>query len=87
MLKILGVEYDFTTRQFYVKRAATVRQFLSLFGDSVHYTQRGIGDAEIARIHVETMLLDMRNTFHGGPKSFNEDLFNLIHIRRILKWH
>jgi len=78
MLKILGVEYDFTTRQFYVKRAATVRQFLSLFGDSVHYTQRGIGDAEIARIHVETMLLDMRNTFHGGPKSFNEDLFNLM---------
>jgi len=49
-----------------------------LFGDSVHYTQRGIGDAEIARIHVETMLLDMRNTFHGGPKSFNEDLFNLM---------
>ena len=78
MLKVLGVEYDFTTRQFFVKRAATVRQFLSLFGDSVHYTQRGIGDAEIARIHVETMLLDMRNTFHGGPKSFNEDLFNLM---------
>jgi hypothetical protein len=78
MLKVLGVEYDFTTRQFYVKRPATVRQFLSLFGDSVHYTQRGIGDAEIARIHVESMLLDMRNTFHGGPKSFNEDLFNLM---------
>lgn len=78
MLKILGVEYDFTTRQFYVKNAATVREFLSLFGDSVHYSQRGINDAEIARIHVETMLLDMRNTFHGGPKSFNEDLFNLM---------
>lgn len=78
MLKVLGVEYDFTTRQFFVKRPATVREFLSLFGDTVHYTQRGISDAEIARIHVETMLLDMRNTFHGGPKSFNEDLFNLM---------
>jgi hypothetical protein len=78
MLKVLGVEYDFTTRQFYVKNAATVREFLSLFGDSVHYAQRGINNAEIARIHVETMLLDMRNTFHGGPKSFNEDLFNLM---------
>jgi hypothetical protein len=80
MLKALGVNYDFTTRQFTVdpKRTAIVREFLSLFGDSVHYTQRGIPDAEIARIHVETMLLDMRNTFHGGPKSFNEDLFNLM---------
>ena len=80
MLKALGVNYDFTTRQFTVdpKRSAVVREFLSLFGDSVHYTQRGIPDAEIARIHVETMLLDMRNTFHGGPKSFNEDLFNLM---------
>jgi len=81
MLKVLGVEYDFTTRQFFVKRPATVRQFLSLFGDSVHYTQRGIGEAEIARIHVESMLLDMRNTFHGGPKSFNQDLFNLMAAR------
>jgi hypothetical protein len=78
MLKALGVGYDFTTRQFTVERAATVREFLSLFGDSVHYTQRGIPDAEIARIHVETMLLDMRNTFHGGPKSFNDDLYNLM---------
>jgi hypothetical protein len=78
MLKVLGVEYDFTTRQFFVKRAATTKEFLSLFGDSVHYRQRGIGDAEIARIHVETMLLDMRNTFHGGPKSFNDDLYNLM---------
>ena len=62
MLKALGVNYDFTTRQFTVdpKRTAIVREFLSLFGDSVHYTQRGIPDAEIARIHVETMLLDMR---------------------------
>lgn len=78
MLKILGVEYDFTTRQFFVKRGNVTKEFLSLFGDTVHYRQRGIPDAEIARIHVESMLLDMRNTFHGGPKSFNEDLFGLV---------
>jgi hypothetical protein len=78
MLKVLGVGYDFTTRQFIVERPATTKEFLSLFGDSVHYRQRGISDAEIARIHVETMLLDMRNTFHGGPKSFNDDLFTLM---------
>ena len=80
MLKSLGIEYDFTTRQFVpdARRAAVTKEFLSLFGDTVHYRQRGISDAEIARIHVETMLLDMRNTFHGGPKSFNQDLFNLM---------
>lgn len=78
MLKVLGVKYDSTTRQFIVERPTTTKEFLSLFGDSVHYRQRLIPDAEIARIHVETMLLDMRNTFHGGPKSFNDDLFNLM---------
>lgn len=78
MLKSLGVDYDYTTRQFYLWRPDVTKEFLSLFGDSVHYRQRGISDAEIARIHVESMLLDMRNTFHGGPKSFNEDLYNLM---------
>lgn len=78
MLKALGVEYDYVTRQFIVKRAAVTKEFNSLFGDSVALRQRGINDAEIARIHVETMLLDMRNTFHGGPKSFNQDLFDLM---------
>lgn len=78
MLKTLGVDYDYVTRQFIVKRPAVTKEFLSLFGDSVALRQRGITDAEIARIHVETMLLDMRNTFHGGPKSFNQDLFDLM---------
>jgi hypothetical protein len=52
--------------------------FLSLFSTTVWYRQRGIPDAQIARIHAETMLMDMKNTFHGGPTLFNEGLFNEV---------
>jgi hypothetical protein len=52
--------------------------FLSLFSTTVWYRQRGIPDAQIARIHAETMLMDMKNTFHGGPTAFNEGLFNAV---------
>jgi hypothetical protein len=78
MLEALGVVYDYTTRQFIVKRPDIVNKFLNQFGDSLYFSQRGIQKAEIARIHVETMLLDMRNTFHGGPNSFNDALWDLM---------
>lgn len=53
-------------------------RFLSKFSSTVYYRQQGIPEAEITRIHIENMLLDMRNTFHGGPTSYNNELFNLI---------
>lgn len=52
--------------------------FLSLFSTTVLYRQRGIPDVQIARIHVENMLMDMRNTFHGGPTNYNEKLFEAV---------
>jgi hypothetical protein len=78
MLEVIGVSYDYVTRQFTVKRPDTTKKFLNLFGDSLYFSQRGVQPAEIARIHVETMLLDMRNTFHGGPNSFNDELWSLL---------
>ena len=80
MLEILGVKYDYQIRQFFIdpKRADDVKKFLNEFGDTTGFRQRGVADADIARIHVETMLLDMRTSFHGGPKSFNDELFNLV---------
>ena len=80
MLEVLGVKYDYQIRQFFIdpKRAGSVKKFLDEFGDTTGFRQRGVSDANIARIHVETMLLDMRTAFHGGPKSFNEELFNLV---------
>jgi hypothetical protein len=55
-----------------------LKGFLSLFSTTVWYSQRGIPDVQIARIHAETMLMDMKNTFHGGPTAFNEGLFNEV---------
>ena len=83
MLERIGVKYDYELRRFFVdeKRAASVNKFLSEFGDTTYFRQRGSTDAEIARTHIETMLLDMRNTFHGGPKSFNEELFGYMSKR------
>lgn len=81
ILKAVGVEWDWATKQYVVKDSVATKEFLSLFGDSVYFRQRNLPDAEIARIHAETMLLDMRNTFHGGPNAFNEKLFDLITSR------
>jgi hypothetical protein len=80
MLESIGVKYDWETKQFNIdpKRKETADAFINEFADSAFLRQRKVGDAEIARIHIENMLLDMRNTFHGGPESFNDDLFNLM---------
>lgn len=80
MLERIGVKYDWETRQFFINptRKDTVDAFVNEFADSAFLRQRGVQTAEIARIHIENMLLDMRNTFHGGPNSFNDELFNLM---------
>lgn len=78
LLRSVGVEWDFVTKQYVVKDPVSVKEFLSLFGDSVYFRQSKLPDAEIARIHAETMLLDMRNTFHGGPSAFNQTLLDAV---------
>jgi len=60
-----------------------LKNFLSMFSSTVYYRQQGIPEHEIARIHVEAMLIDMKNTFHGGPKAFNQKLFDLVKSKRM----
>jgi len=55
-----------------------LKGFLSLFSTTVAYRQRGIPDVQIARIHAETMLMDMRNTFHGSASGYNKALFEAV---------
>ena len=55
-----------------------VKKFNSFFGDSVFMRQEGKTDFDIARVHLERMLMDMRDNFHGGPKSYNEGLYDAI---------
>ncbi len=40
--------------------------------------QEGKTDFDIARVHLERMLMDMRDNFHGGPKSYNQGLYDAI---------
>jgi hypothetical protein len=68
--------------EYVITNPDTVKGFLSLFSTTVYHRQQGIPDVDIARIHVEAMLMDMRNTFHGGPKAFNEKLFDLVKSKR-----
>lgn len=58
--------------------AAALAKFNSMFGNSVLERQGGRTEVEIAQTHIETMLHDMRNTFHGGPESFNQGLLDKI---------
>jgi len=68
--------------EYVTSNAETLKNFLSLFSSTVYYRQQGIPESEIARIHVEAMLIDMKNTFHGGPKAFNQKLFDLVKSKR-----
>ena len=68
--------------EYVISNPEVTKAFNSLFSSTVYYRQQGYPEAEIARIHVEAMLVDMRNTFHGGPKGFNQKLFDLVKSKR-----
>jgi hypothetical protein len=80
ILKDIGVErvpkgFD---DDYIMESKTKLEGFLSLFSTTVLYRQRGISDVQIARIHVENMLMDMRNTFHGSSTNYNEKLFKAV---------
>jgi len=55
-----------------------VSKFLSYYADTVFQRAAGKTDAEIAEVYVHRMLMDMRDTFHGGPGNFNDNLYEAI---------
>jgi len=68
---------------YIIANETKLKGFLSLFSTTVAYRQSGIPDVQIARIHAETMLMDMRNTFHGGPTNYNKKLFDAIKAAKL----
>ena len=54
------------------------KKFLSYFGDTVFQRQKGLTDNQIIRVHIERMLMDMRDNFHGSGGKYNENLFDTI---------
>jgi hypothetical protein len=78
LMESMGVKYDTEIEGFAVTNPELTKRFLSKFSSTVYYRQQSVPDEQIARIHIENMLLDMRNTFHGGPNTYNEELFDLV---------
>jgi len=78
LLEKVGVAYSDEIGGFAIANEAAVKAFNNKFSSSVYSRQQGLSESEIARLHVERMLLDMRNTFHGGPNSFNQKLLDAI---------
>ena len=78
LLKQMGIDYSDEVGGFVITNLKLSKRFLSKFSSSVYYRQQGLPDEEIGRIHIENMLLDMRNVFHGGPNIYNDELFDLV---------
>jgi hypothetical protein len=55
-----------------------LKKFLSYFGDTVQWRQKGLGDEDIAQIYLERMLMDLRDNFHGGPRLYNKELMDKV---------
>jgi len=85
ILKDMGVErvpggYE---GEYIISNPDVTKAFNSSFSSTVYWRQIGNTEVDVARIHVEAMLIDMRNTFHGGPESFNQKLFDLVKSKRV----
>ena len=78
LLERVGVAFSDDIGGFAVTNEEAVKAFNTKFSSSVYSRQQGLPESEIARLHIERMLLDMRNTFHGSPNSFNENLYNAV---------
>lgn len=82
MLEQLNITFDNATGLFVARGEDYAKQFISPHSMTVYYRQQGMSDIDIAKALIENMLMDMKNTFHGGPQSFNETLFKLISKKR-----
>ena len=78
ILEQMGFKYSDEVGDFIISNPTVAQKFLSMFNTTVYYRQQGISDEKIAKIHIQTMLVDLRNTFHGSPNTFNDELFDLV---------
>lgn len=78
LLEKVGVVFVKETNGFAVSNETVVKAFNDKFSSSIYSRQIGLSETEIARLHIERMLLEMRSTFHGGPNAYNKTLVNLV---------
>lgn len=80
ILDKIGIIWDDGLGTYVIKNedAYYAKEFNAPFSTTAALRQSGRNDTQIAVAHIETMLMDMKNTFHGSSNGFNQDLFNLI---------
>jgi len=81
ILEQVGVRADLDLNTFDGFNPKKIKDFNKQFSTTVYYRQQGMSEADIARVHVDNMLIDMYDTFHGGPNSYNEKLYDAIKDR------
>ena len=81
LLEQAGVRADLDLNTFDTFNIKKVKDFNKEFSTTVYYRQQGLSEADIARVHIDNMLIDMYNTFHGGPNSYNQKLYDAIKDR------
>ena len=78
MMKYLGMSKKGGEWIINSNNATAAKKFLSYFGDTVFQRQKGLTDNQIIKIHIERMLMDMKDNFHGSTGNYNQALFNAI---------
>ena len=78
MMKYLGMSKKGGEWIINPNNATAAKKFLSYFGDTVFQRQKGLTDNQIIKIHIERMLMDMKDNFHGSTGNYNQALFNAI---------
>jgi len=82
MLEKVGVKYDFETDTFVSTNPELLKKFISPYSTTVWLRESGNTDIQVAKAHIETMLIDLKNTFHGTTNANNKGFFNLIKAKR-----
>jgi hypothetical protein len=78
MMKYLGMSKKGGEWIVNKSNATAAKKFLSYFGDTVFQRQKGLTDNQIIRVHIERMLMDMKDNFHGSSGNYNQGLFDAI---------
>lgn len=78
LLEKIGVAYLDEIGGYVVTNEKVLKAFNSKFSSSVYSRQQGLPEEQIAWLHIDRMLLDMRATFHGGPNAYNQKLYDVF---------
>lgn len=82
MLEKVGVKYDSATDTFIAEKPEVLKKFIGPYSTTVWLREAGNTNAQIAKAHIETMLIDLKNTFHGTSNANNKSFFNLVKAKR-----